>query len=71
MLRRYQFLQRLVLDGMRFPPEETFLLPSEIERLRAAHLREIVRKKFPDERGEFRLRVRGGSRRDELSGRWI
>ena len=34
MLRRYQFLQRLVLDGMRFPPEETFLLPSEIERLR-------------------------------------
>ena len=33
-MRRYQFLQRLVLDGMRFPPEETFLLPSEIERLR-------------------------------------
>ena len=27
-------LERLVLDGMRFPPEETFLLPSEIERLR-------------------------------------
>ena len=28
---------------------------AEIERLRAAHLREIVRKKFPDERGEFRV----------------